>query len=118
MEIAKWTPFSRLAVIVEESKRSSPLVAGAFAGFGLRVDDQDVPIDLAFMPKSASEPGLEVADFIIHTAGGQARQKLGRQILRKDFQAIFHSMGPKLTSLLDIDAVSANVDRAENAGEP
>jgi cyanophycinase-like exopeptidase len=60
------------------------------------------------MPKSAKEPALEVADFIIHTAGGQARQKIGDGKLRKDFQAIFRSMGPKLTSLIDIDDVHRN----------
>lgn len=63
-------PFVRVAVIIEESERSSLLVARAFEGFGLRVEDQEVPVEVAFMPKSAKEPALEVADFIIHTAGG------------------------------------------------
>jgi hypothetical protein len=35
VDMAQWTPFSRVAVIVEESKRSSLLVARAFDGFGL-----------------------------------------------------------------------------------
>jgi hypothetical protein len=35
-----------------------------------------IPIECCFMPKSAGDPALEVADFIVNGVGGQARRNL------------------------------------------
>ena len=51
-----------------------------------------VPIHLGIMPKWAGDEALEVADFIVHTAGTQARNwDTGDERLRLDFKAIFHA---------------------------
>ena len=44
------------------------------------------------MPKAAAEPFLEVADFVVHTAGGQVRTHREKQAewgTRRDFKAVF-----------------------------
>lgn len=52
------------------------------------------PIHRYFVPKALHEPGLEVADFIMHAVGGQVRESLKNpsRPRRKDFAAIFDSV--------------------------
>src|SRR5258708_6470997 len=47
------------------------------------------------------QPALEVADFIMHAVGRQARQKLKKRgEFVPDFCAVFHSVDQKLTSFM------------------
>jgi hypothetical protein len=56
---------------------------------------------------SPSEPALEVADFIMHAVGRQARKNLKqRDGFLLDFQAVFHSVDRKLASFIEVNAVS------------
>jgi hypothetical protein len=108
-DIAKWTQFGRLAIVIESSERADPLLQQALSALRLDVDGAQVPADVYFMPKAAHEPALEVADFIVHTAGGQARSKLGgRSGFRLDYQAVFQSVDKKLLSCFHIDLVEKN----------
>lgn len=105
-DIAKWILFSKLAVIIESSKRADPLVQAALANLRLEVDGAVLPADVYFMPKAVGEPALEVADFIVHTAGGQAKWKLNsRTGFRLDYKSIFHANDERLVSRFDIDLV-------------
>jgi len=55
------------------------------------------------------EPGLEVADFVLHVAGSQTRDRLnGRTNWRKDFDSVFHNIDPNLVSAIEIDEVNVN----------
>jgi hypothetical protein len=76
VEIARWSRFSDLKIIFESSDRADPLIKGAFQDFGLEEEGKPIPVDCYFMPKSAGEPALEVADFIMHAVGRQARKNL------------------------------------------
>jgi hypothetical protein len=60
------------------------------------------------MDKGA-DPALDVADFIANTMHGMARAKLrGRAAhTRKDFEAVFKTKNPKLSSFMLIDKVES-----------
>jgi hypothetical protein len=50
-----------------------------------------------FMPKAVGEPALEVADFVMHAIGRQARHNLTRRgNFLRDFCAVFHAVAPIL----------------------
>ena len=108
-EIAGWTDFElgrrRLRIL----GTGRQLVEAAFQGFGLEKDGEALPVECYFMRKEHAEPGLEVADFIMHAVGRQARQNLKqRGVFVPDFQAVFHTVDRKLTSFMEVDAVTRN----------
>ena len=49
---------------------------------------------------------MEVADFIIHTAGAQLRDRISKKNLnRKDFEVVFNEIDKKLSSCIFIDKI-------------
>jgi hypothetical protein len=88
-------PCSSVALIFESSKRGDPLVRKHFGELGLLENERPVPIGHCFMPKSAREPGLEVADFVASAARSQTRHYLeGKTGFAKDYQDVFHQFPP------------------------
>ena len=66
----------------------------------------EIKIELGLLPKSASMPALEVADFIIHTAGTQTRSRIsGYEKPRKDFEIIFRNVDNRLVSFMEITSI-------------
>jgi hypothetical protein len=60
------------------------------------------------MSKSLHEPGLEVADFVLHVAGSQTQDRLnGKAGWRRDFDSVFHNIDQNLVSGIEIDEVVA-----------
>jgi hypothetical protein len=108
-DVARWTPFKELKVVFESSERANRLVERGFGDFGLEEDGRKIPVECYFMPKSAGEPALEVADFIMHAVGRQARRHLeGRDGFALDFKAVFHDQQRKLVSFINVEAVKRN----------
>ena len=62
VDIARWTAFTELKVIFELSDRADSLIENAFQDFILLENGNPIPVECYFMPKSAGEPALEVAD--------------------------------------------------------
>jgi hypothetical protein len=59
-------------------------------------------------PKAVSDPALEVADFIMHAVGRQARNRLkGQEGFVRHFAAVFHTVDAKLASFISVDRVEA-----------
>jgi hypothetical protein len=88
-----------VALIFEGSDRGDNLVRRDYnlANMDLtNVRGRHVEIEGCFMPKGAMEPGLEVADLIVHTAGRQRRHEIaGKTGHTKDFQQTYwHSPIP------------------------
>jgi hypothetical protein len=109
-EIARWTPFQEVHIIFESSKRADPLIEDAMQGFGLEEDGKPIPVECYFMPKRAGEPGLEVADFVVHTVGRQARANLKqRSGFALDYAAVFHSVDRRLTSFMEVESAELSV---------
>jgi hypothetical protein len=109
VDVARWTPFQSIALIFEQNPRSKRLLRSAFSDLGFEEDGKKLPIGFYEMPKSAGEPALEVADFVANTIAGHARAHLveRRSGFRKDFQAVFQSVDPKLASFFAITSVSS-----------
>jgi hypothetical protein len=101
--LALWLAHERFA----RARRSRLLFGRALGGEVLRVEPPAflalgrglapvagarVPIHLGIMPKWAGDEALEVADFIVHAAGRQARRwDTGDERFRRDFEAVFHA---------------------------
>jgi Protein of unknown function (DUF3800) len=105
-DIARWTRFRSIAVIFESSERADPLIEKAFQNIAFEEDGKRLPVDCYFMRKREGEPGLEVADFIMHAIGRQARHNLTKRgTFVPDFAAVFHGIDPKLVSFMEVSSV-------------
>ena len=108
LEILKWTLASSVAVIFEASDRANRTIVEAFGEMRLEEDGKPIPIDSYFMPKSAGDPALEVADFIVHSVGRQARQNMKeRGVFAPDFKAIFHGQDRRLVSFMEVASAAS-----------
>lgn len=93
-----------IALLHEASERGDPLLDRFFGKSVAAWEGEPIPIHHGIVPKTARVEALEVADFIVHAAGGQARAELaGRRDRRRDFQAVFNSGA--LASVINVDRV-------------
>lgn len=93
-------------VIFESSDRADKLIEQAFQDFDLYRGWKRIPSECYFMPKAAADPALEVADFVMHAVGRQARHNMkGRGTFLPDFEAVFHSVERRLTSFMEAESV-------------
>lgn len=112
--VAQWQKqMTSIALIFEQSDRGDQLAVKYFTSIQMRANDFGkeirIPINKYTMPKSAVEPGLEVADFIMHAAGTAMRACLAGQDgrKRKDFVAVF-GVDEKLANFMEITRVDKN----------
>lgn len=106
VDIAKWTPFGEVNVIFESSDRADRQTESVLGDFQIEDNGQTIPLECYFMPKSAGDPALEVADFIMHAVGRQARRKIdGKDGFAPDFAAVFHTVDAKLASFISVGGV-------------
>jgi len=107
-------PCSTVALIFESSERGDPLVRRYFGELGLLEDERPIPTEHCFTPKSAREPGLEIADFVASAAGTQARfYHRGKQEFAKDYQAVFHQFPPPGSQFFHITEVGGSSEKQE-----
>jgi hypothetical protein len=108
-EIVQTNLCKEVKVIFESSKRVDKLIQDAFQDFELRRGSKHIPSECYFMEKRYAEPALEVADFVMHAVGRQARHNLKhRGSFVPDFCAVFHAVDRKLTSFMELAAVTKN----------
>jgi len=109
VDIARNTPFKELHVIFESSQRADRLIEEAMQGFGLEENGKSIPVECYFMWKREGEPALEVADFIMHAVGRQARRNVSaRDVFLPDFAAVFHSVDRRLASSIEVSRVETS----------
>ena len=108
LDIAKWTRFTEVHIVFESSDRADRHVERAFGEFKIAENGVAIPVECYFMPKSMHDPALEVADFIMHAVGRQARRKTdGKDGFEPDFAAVFHGQDTKRVSYIDVDRVES-----------
>jgi Protein of unknown function (DUF3800) len=95
-----------VAVIFESSQRTDRLIEEAFQDFEVARGSKHIPSTCYFMPKSAADPALEVADFVMHAVRRQARRGFDpRGTFVADFCAVFHTADPTLVSFFNPEEV-------------
>lgn len=63
------------------------------------------------MPKSANEPGLEVADFIVSAAGSQVQRRLRKKAgLAPDFNDVFGRLPPEGARYREVTRATVHAD--------
>lgn len=88
---------SSVSVVFESSERGDRLAKAFFARVQLHAGDAPIQARWGSLAKDRREPGLEVADVVIHTAGAQVRSRTaGRDAWRRDFKCVFQNVPPEL----------------------
>jgi hypothetical protein len=106
VDVARWTDFNSLTVIFKSSQRADDLIEEPLKGFALKEGGAPIPVRCIFMRKQLGEPALEVADFVMHAVGRQARQNLKKRgDFNLDLCAVFHSADRQLTSFIEVESV-------------
>ena len=109
--LMQWLAFDAVVMFIESSERTKQKITNTFSQYGLKVDDTEIPIHHFFMHKKHNHAGIIVADFIIQTAGStvasKGRNRITSYTVRKDFRNVFCSVDERLSSFIEINAVTS-----------
>lgn len=106
VDVARWTGFTEIALVFEHASRTTRLLEQEFGDFAVEEDGIRLPAECFVMPKAAGQPALEVADFIMHAVGRQARRRArDGEGFTPDFAATFHGIDRRLVSFIEISRV-------------
>lgn len=98
--------FMRLILAFEHSDKGNASVREQYSDLRPLLLGPDGPfpaeIERCFIPKSVMFPAMEVADFIMHAAGGEARRglKSRKGALRRDFEVVFSPSPERFSDFL------------------
>ncbi len=103
----------KVLLIFEDNERMNGVYAAYFDKYkisrNIHGEQEGIALEKGIMSKSEMEPGLEVADFIIHTAGTSVRDRLkGKRTSeneRKDFEKVFKTKDKRLSHFMEITKV-------------
>lgn len=112
-KIVSNTSHTDIIFIFESNQRTDEIIASYFSKYKFikKINNQEIEtkVNRFRMNKSQIEPGLEVADFIIHSAGTTIRSleqgKITKPTERKDFECIFKTQDPRISDFIYITKV-------------
>jgi hypothetical protein len=105
------TPCSSVICIFEESHRHFGRLEAALSELSLTEHlpnggEQEIPLSWHRMPKTAAEPALEVADFMMHAAAGHHRLKQAEHNkFKRRADAIWAPSDSRLSHFITIESV-------------
>ena len=113
-DIIKWYPdVTKVALVFEHSQRATAAIVRSVSGYEINRREADgsighITIEKFAMAKSSAEPCLEVADFVMHAAGTQTRERLegAKKRTRKDFRAVFRDVDKRLVSFREVTKIT------------
>jgi Protein of unknown function (DUF3800) len=110
-KIAYPYPLDSLALIFEDSERGNRLAHQYFGPMKCELEGKEIPVKKHRMAKGTLEPGLEVADFVVNTAGRHIRHamKTGRREPNDLFRATFANVSSLLTAYSEITGAEHNL---------
>lgn len=100
-----YSDFTSITLVFESSERIDKLVEQHFASAVFTINNMDIPVYKYFMSKQRSEPGLEVADYIVHAAGRNEMNRRRGLASETDANYIFRNIPQHLQYYLGIDIV-------------
>lgn len=115
-KIMEYFTFNKVFIVFEDSDRLRELIQKFVTSYEIRFTNTDNPLDSGILPmefagmiKNQSEEGLEVADFIVHSAGTSYRSlmngRISRLTDREDFKKIFCEVDSRLCSFSVVDKI-------------
>ena len=109
--VASVLPCTRVWLILESSNRADPVVKRCFGQLTSLDAAGAIHVEHCFMPKSAKEPGLEIADFVVSAAGSQIQRRLrGKSGHAPDFNDVFGRLPAEGARYLEVDRVTIHPD--------
>jgi hypothetical protein len=106
-EFAKWVQPTEIVLIVENSERIEFDLLRHFSTYRFGNGEIEIQPKVLLASKEVRASCVEVADFVIHPAGAQVRNRLkgftnNERIIRKDFSTVFHQVDSRLVSYVEL----------------
>ena len=109
--VASMLPCNRILIILESSDRADPVVKRCFGRLTSLNASRAIPVEHWFMAKSANEPWLEVADFVVSAAGSEIRRRQrGEAGHAPDFKDVFGRLPAEYARYREITRVTIHAD--------
>lgn len=102
-DFVSWTRPSQVLFIFEYSQRIGRELYSVLKSYKMGNDEYEVVPRVMYATKDLKLSCLEVADFIMHPAGAQVRNRINpskskKPIIRKDFDVVFNKIDPRFSS--------------------
>lgn len=102
-EFASLTNPSEVVFVIEDSQRIGKATRSYFSAYQMSSDNGIIPRKVMYATKDVCLSLLEVADFVVHPAGAQVRNRIKGTFpksgpIRKDFEIVFHKADRRLCS--------------------